>query len=372
MVPHSEEEEERVISTLHASSGATVVRINYRASAEYCFPTPYHDALFGYDWISENLLRDEFERPYLARLGVCGELVGGCIATMLALTECRNGESRIVAAALNNPIVDWVFPDDLPIIPPSKLPEPAAPEETSFPAEEDPSDPISLPETKKIPGTRKKRAPKLPPPTAWQLHGNNEVLPTSTLFAQRNNLFYKAENYFDRFASPVHFFRSPHAELIYPQSDDFLASEQPNHQLDIEAQMSLDHFASFAAEPKASAEFPILSRCRAYHRNYPPAGTKLSLPLFSITAGTNSPLLDQASELAKVMKRTVARHTLKTHAGRVQWHDPSEKAQYEEMAQDRVQSNLVPGVGLWTRQDHNPNWRLQVEEVGAWLKKSLE
>lgn len=96
---------------LRETAAATIARINYRASSEFQFPTPFHDVLFGWDWIRENLLLDKFDRSYLARLGVCGELIGGSLATMLALTECRIGESRIAAAAVNNPIADWVFRD---------------------------------------------------------------------------------------------------------------------------------------------------------------------------------------------------------------------------------------------------------------------
>ncbi|KAF2123977.1 alpha/beta-hydrolase [Dothidotthia symphoricarpi CBS 119687] len=376
VVPDSSEEQGRVISTLRASSDATVVRINYRASAEHQYPTPYHDALFGYDWISENLLRDEFKRPHLARLGVCGELVGGSIATMLALTECRNKESRIAAAAVNNPIADWVFHDDLPLVHPSELPEPASPDETSFPADEDPGDPTSPPEktkpVSKAGQPRKKRAPKLPPPTAWQLHGDNEVLPTSKLSVERNFLFRGPEDFFDRFASPIHFFRSPRAQLIYPPSDDVSASEQPDDQLDMEAQMLLGHYTPFKSKAKASTELPVLSRCRAYIRSYPPAGVNLSLPVWNITAGTDSPLADQTSELAKMLRRSVARHTLKARARRVRWLDPAEKAQYEEMALERVHLDLTPGIGLWTQQDDDLSWKSQVEGMGAWLKHSLK
>ena len=137
VVKKSLEDEERVITTLQDSSAATVVRINYRASSLNQYPTPCHDVLLGYDWVCEHLLIDEFSRPYLARLGVCGELVGGSLATMLALTECRLGESRIGAAAVNNPIVDWVFPDELAVIQPEDLPEPQYGDETQLPADED-------------------------------------------------------------------------------------------------------------------------------------------------------------------------------------------------------------------------------------------
>lgn len=74
----------------------------------------------GYDWIRKHLSPSPNKRdvdsysntkqafPPLQpkkRFGVCGELAGGSLAAMLALTECNpNG---ITAAALGNPIVDW-------------------------------------------------------------------------------------------------------------------------------------------------------------------------------------------------------------------------------------------------------------------------
>jgi acetyl esterase/lipase len=151
-----------------------VARINYRASSTHKYPTPIHDVLAGYDWIRDHLLRDEFQRPYLARMGVCGELVGGSLATMLALTECHLGQSRIGAAAVNSPVVDWVFPDELPPVNILELPEPIAPDETACPADEDLSSSLMITEQhnklSKPERKRKKRASKSPPQTSWQLN----------------------------------------------------------------------------------------------------------------------------------------------------------------------------------------------------------
>ncbi|KAF1850292.1 uncharacterized protein K460DRAFT_400364 [Cucurbitaria berberidis CBS 394.84] len=380
VVPACPEEEERVISTLRESSSATIARINYRASSLHPYPTPCHDVLAGYDWIRENLLLDEFKRPYLARLGVCGQLVGASLATMLALTECRLGESRVGAAAVNNPIVDWVFPDHLPFINASELPEPAAPDETAFPADEDLASSWATREKEqKAPkAVRKprKRTPKPPPLTAWHAQSANTTLPVLTLSGERDMLFRKPEDCFDRFASPIHFFRSPHAQLIFPQQEHLTASEQPDEVLDMETQMHLNHYAALDNKAKDKAKvvqvLPTLARCRSYARNYPPAGTKLSLPVWNITSGLQSPLSDQATELAKMIRRSIARQTLKTRAGRTRWHDATEKRQYEEFAQKRVELNTFKGTGLWTEQENNPNWKANVEEVGDWMKQRLD
>ncbi|RMZ68370.1 Alpha beta hydrolase fold-3 [Pyrenophora seminiperda CCB06] len=377
VLPEFPEEEERVISTLREASAATVVRINYRASPEHQYPTPCHDVLLGYDWVRDHLLVDEFQRPYLARLGVCGELVGGSLATMLGLTECRLGESRIVAAAVNNPLVDWVFPDELPAVRPEDLPEPLYGDETALLADEDLAGSYAS-EEKAQPGQKpqKKRAPKAPPPTAWQTHGDNSVIPTLTLSGERDVLFRKPEDYFDRFASPMHFFRSPHAQLLYPQQDYSTTPQDLDELLDMEAQLALSHYATFENydnfNAKAPPELPTLSRCRAYARNYPPAGTRLSLPVWNVTIGLQSPLSDTTLELAKMLRRSIARQTLKTHSGRSRWHDAAEKKRYEEYAHDRVQLNSYQGVALWTQQDDNPKWEQHVQQVGTWMKERLD
>jgi acetyl esterase/lipase len=355
-----------VISILHETSAATIARINYRASSLHQYPTPYHDLLFGYDWVKENLLLDEFQRPYVARLGVCGELIGGSLATMLALTECRLGDTCIGAAAVNNPLVDWVFPDELPSVDPSELPEPIAPDETAFPAGAD-FMVLNLPEPAR---KRQRRAPKKPALTAWQRYSDNETIPTITLSAQRDVLFRKPEDYFDRFASPIHFFRSPHAQLLHPQQDDIFASRQPEELFDIETQMDLDHYAS-VNHIELAPELPILSRCRAYTRNYPLAGTKMSLPTWNITTGMDSPLFDQAKEITKMLRRSTARHALKTHSGRTRWHDANEKKMYEEHAEEKVNINISSGSGLWTDETHN-GWKESIQNMGLWMKQQLD
>jgi acetyl esterase/lipase len=374
VVPHDSEAEEGIIKALRASSAATIVRINYRASSQHQFPTPYHDVLYGYDWIQDNLLLDASQKPYAARLGVCGELMGGSIATMLALTECRVGESRVVAAAVNNPIADWVFPDDLPHISASELPEPASSEETSFPAEEDLMASFKALKVGELPKpkTKRKRKPKAVPLTSWQAWADSSIIPTLPLAEMRGVLFRRQEDIFDRFASPIHFFRSPHAQLLVPQAVDS-ALDQPDYALDIETQMSLSHFESFNGNEKAvELGTPELTRCRSYARVYPQAGTgKVSLPSWNITTGAQSPLHDQTAELSKVLRRSIARHAMKSQTGRTRAHDPSEKQYYEEYAESRVLFDSHPDTGLWSEQLSEPEGTTNIKNAGSWMKQCL-
>jgi hypothetical protein len=176
----------------------------------------------------------------------------------------------------------------------------------------------------------------------------------------------------DRFASPIHFFRSPHGQLLYPHEDGYLTSSSPSEatpdRIDLEAQMSIRHYESVDAE--TSAPLPVLSRCRAYARIYPDSATSISLPQWHITSGLRSPLLDQSSELTKMLKRSIARHALRTRTSRVMWQDPVEKAKYEAWAALRVRYNTVEGVGLWTLPDDGA-WKVQADDVGQWMNHTL-
>lgn len=372
VIPESAEEQDRVISTLSATSGATIARINYRASSQFHFPTPVHDVLLGYDWVRESLLQDGFSRPVFGHVGICGELVGGSLSVMLALTECRPAESRITATAVNNPIVDWVFPDDLPTVAEAELLDSV--DETAILAHEDPMalTDRTQPDSHTDRTTKdRKRSAKPPPPNAWQLYGDDNSIPTVTLSAERDVLFRRPEHVLDRFASPIHFFRSPHGLLLYPKQDDAWASEQPGSAIDIETRMDLSHYQSYDPSPPAP-EVPVLARCRAYARIYPPAGSDLSLPEWRITAGSQSPLLDQASDLTKMIRRSVARHALKRRMGRVRWHDTAEKEHYEDYANGRVAFETFHGAGLWADQANNKHWQAQVEQMGGWMKEALK
>ncbi|KAL6709976.1 hypothetical protein ACN47E_000761 [Coniothyrium glycines] len=371
VLQHCSGAEESLISRLHASSSATVAAINYRASSIHQYPTPCHDVLFGYDWLTENVLQDEYRRTVLTRVGVCGQLIGGSLATMLALTECRLGESRIGAAAINNPIIDWVFADTLPFVEPSKLPEPLGLDDTSLPAEADLAGSICTEDMPISALKHGKKKTKSTPLTSWQAYGDNSVIPTSTLSLMRDTLFRRPEDYFDRFASPIHMFRSPHAELVVLPEDQSHASQKPESHVDMEAQFSLDHYAAANFASKALPEMLRLARCRSYARNYPPAGSTYSLPAWNISTGSRSPLSDHALELVKMLRRSIARQTLKNHTGRARWHDMSEKENYEQLAQQRIHTSINDGLGLWAHLSDTVEQQQHSRDVGMWMKQRL-
>lgn len=115
----------------------------------YHYPTPVHDTLAGFDWVMQNL------QP--KRIGLFGTHIGGSLALMLALTEPRSVHSM---AALD-PVCDWTSLDEYC--------------------------------TASRDASRRRQVPK-------------DLVP---LLEARERLFATQERYFDSFASPMLFLRSP-------------------------------------------------------------------------------------------------------------------------------------------------------------------
>lgn len=159
------EDDESNISILRPSLSHPLVKVNYRWGKDHQYPTPIHDVASAFDFVISNLLprralvRDG-RSEHIGRLAVCGELIGGQLATTMALTECRMGEPAVVAAAVSNPIANWTEIDEIAT------------------ADEQPS------------GVASPR------------------LTVHDIRAQRDALFRKPEHYFDPFASPTLFLRS--------------------------------------------------------------------------------------------------------------------------------------------------------------------
>jgi len=216
------------------------------------------------------------------KIGVCGELIGGSLAAMLALTECQvSNKSRIRAAAIGNPTVDWTAL--FPLIKYGSL-------KTEF---RNVTDPLSL---------------------------NNLLL-------LRRTLFRKPEGFFDPFASPLLYFRTPSYDLPPPP---------PNYPgMDEDAQPSS---REDDPEPKVKK--------RRSHRTYPPSGTRLILPTMRVYVGQDSVLRDQGMELAELTRKSIAR---------------DEDGDVDK--NKRVEAFETEGTGLWDAK--------QTIEIGQWLGQIL-
>ncbi|SLM41065.1 Alpha/beta hydrolase fold-3 [Lasallia pustulata] len=311
------------LSALNHITDATTIQINYRISSTLPFPTPVHDVLACYDWVLKTLVHGPASwqnPPRFPRVGICGELVGGSLAAMLALTECHSQKpGRISAAALGNPIADWTFPA------------------AESPHEE--MDAIDLSDSRSEavePLLRKRTQAKQRTIDSWTAFANSHSLSAQALLSVRDTFFTKPEKWFDPFASPLLFFRTATTEIPTLEQRD----------------PATDPATDSATDP---ASVPV--KKRKARRPYPPLYSDLRLPIMRVDVGEESLLRDQGVELAERVKRSSPSY-MKQAAG---W---GEGLATEQLRED-VDVELVKreGVGLWGEDE--------LVEVGRWLGEAL-
>ena len=261
-------------ATLSRAISATVIQINYRLSRQFYYPTPIHDVLAGYQWIVKHIvpkLSQSLNTPYTrrsngkVRLHVCGELVGGSLASMLALTECQLGRTGINTAFVSNPICDWVSMQE---------------SDTKLQHIVNASEDTMSPRPALRQSHRRKGGPVVP---SLALFASNACLPSSSLFTARSSLFKDPSSYFDPFASPSLFFRTPGASpSVSHESDESSPSSRPD-----------DH-----------VEDKVTLTARKAYLKYPPSHLALRLPPFRIEMGAQNPLRDQVEEFANLLSRS--------------------------------------------------------------------
>lgn len=304
--------------------------------------------LAGYDWIQENLLTKRAiaragRAENVGKLAVCGELIGGGLATALALTECRASTPGIVAAALNNPIVDWV----------------------------------SLGGTLDVKKGNSKAAMQ------WD-SSHSTLNALDALPSLRDELFRKPEHYFDPFASPVLFFRTagagiPSAPELTPMDDmerlSMIEREEFERQ---QLPIAGDDRRSLNAGKITTSEAPIKHRKRS--RRYPSKGLGLRLPNFQITAGSSKLLKAQAQELQHLLRQSFVRQSEEksTEFGRkvLPEEEQSEIDDDERHLREVQQAEAdrkaklytTQGLGLW---DCSRAGQARVAEMAAWMKTQL-
>lgn len=333
------EHESSLLSTLKAELPiTTVVQLNYRLGGEHVYPQHIHDTLAGYDWVKTHLLPKRGilragRADHVGRVAVSGELIGGGLAAMLAVTECRIGETGVVAAALSNPIVDWVGIDD---------------------------------------------GKKSHPP-------NGEM--QDLLLSARNKLFKRPGHYFDSFASPLLFFRSPGRDvpkfsasgplddlehLAYLEREDFFRQQLalsaiPNRLHDAETQeVEDDSSGGKTGSPRKTS------------KRYPSPSLGLKLPPFYISSGSVSPLSEQADEMAQLLRKSFLRTAQTSDFGRkvllpeeIQRLSDEEKLERQALvaeAYEMVELVRGEGQGLWGRGGVGEDG---IGGAVAWLRERL-
>ena len=336
----NEEDDASTISVLRSNLPCSVVQVNYRLSHEQQYPTPVHDVLAGYDWILENLLPKRAiiraGRPgNVGKVAVCGELIGGGLATALALTESRIGEPGVTAAAISNPVVDWVAIDS-----------PVEPEDMKALKESEVS--VSM---------------------------------LDDLRRLRKGLFSKPEKYFDPFASPILFFRSAGIDVPYAPAPVFAD--------DMERLSSLEREDFDWQQPdirnidarETEEEVVLMARRRASKR-YPSKALGLRLPSCYVSAGITSPLNGQARELAHLLRQSFIRQmreatVLSSFGKKVpiddEDHQPSDDQQaarklQDSQARENAELKMHEGIGLW---DRSVAGQARVLDVANWLKHKI-
>jgi acetyl esterase/lipase len=233
--------------------------------------------LAGYDWVVQHLAQGP--------TAVCGEFIGGSLASALALTECHQQKGGVRALVMGNPISDWT----------SMRPVPQKAAAAAAAVAE-----------KTTTGSKRKRVAK----ASWDEYAMS-ALPASELLKARSTLFKAAEDYFDVFASPMLFFRTPSSSVPGEIAQVFLDPE----------------VASSQAMKK-----------RKSHRRYPPAELELRLPYTKVLVGEKNILKDQGIELAEGIARS--NHT---------YGGPNGTG--EGTGWERVEVDIKDGLGAWRESD---------------------
>ena len=322
--------DEQVIAALSAASNATIVRINYRTGHGRHYPLPIHDVLTAFDWVKE-WLGDISASGNGSTIGVCGQLLGGSLAAMLAMTECRQGQTRIAAAALNAPIVNWIFPDGEQ--------EPDAGE-------------VDAEETRVAKPKPSNKRKKKKYTTSWEEFRLSKEFPASSLLKARAELFKNPDSYFDPFASPLHFFRSPSIEVP-------------------------EDLSRLPYDPDRKEPAPVLRR--KSRRAYPPTGSELVLPTVRLGIGDASVLRSQTEEFMDMLRSSEVSGALKQSGlrlGLVEKYADLESPQKAKIdttvacAEKKFTMHSLPGIGLWGH-DQDQLWREDVISAGQWLREAL-
>ena len=291
------------------------MRVNYRSSAKHKFPTSLHDVLAAYDWVLAHVLpqadtRDgSSDQLDSASIGVCGELFGGTLATVLALTECHTGKKGIRAAAVGNPITDWTA---MHVVSPSRSIDLLNKNEPELQIH------------------KKRPSRKASLKDSWTAFSANPTISSASLLRARFTLFAKPEHYFDPFASPLLFFRTASSDIPpeRPSDDPFFDDE---------------------------ALFDFIKKRRA-HRRHPPMGSDLVLPATRVQIGEENLLRDQGRELVESMRRSIG------SGSRDSVRDAGLRGS-SATGEERIEMVQSTGLGLWTEND--------LADMGMWFGRVL-
>ena len=185
---------------------------------------------------------------------------------MLALTECSPTRPHISAASMFNPILDWtdVIPEDRDMVP-----EDLAADNTSHPQDAEAV--------------------------------NRMATPTiSGLMARRKEIFLKPDHFFDPFASPLLFFRTPCFDLPYKYVHPALSGASEG--------------SEGGAASTDGSTMP-LKRKRTYDRRFPSSGSEAVFQPMRLTVSDDWMLKHQSLELQDLVDKSLRRQDRKHAEG---------------------------------------------------------
>lgn len=227
---------------------------------------------------------------------------------MLALTECHTTKQGITAAGIGNPIADWTL--------------------ITFEGQNAHS--IHATSSEDADLTMKRMNASTTSPTF-------DGIPThESLLSLRDSIFPKAGKYFDPFASPSLFFRTPTFDL--PPYSPTLPYEASTPK----SQESEDDIA------------PTLVRKRRSHRKYPPISSELRLPNMRVEIGNGNGnvLKKQGLEFVELMRRSVDL-----------WEREEWQGLRHKDSDRRIELVKRPKSGLWEDEE--------IHEIGTWFAQAF-
>ncbi|KAF2206709.1 hypothetical protein CERZMDRAFT_103104 [Cercospora zeae-maydis SCOH1-5] len=303
------------VTTLRSTLACPVVHIHYRYGEQHKFPGPLFDVAAVYDWLVCNVLAattpSRSSREPAAKIAVCGELLGGTLASTLALTECRPTEpAAVVAAAINDPVLNWV----------------------DF---ETTSEEVQVPRTALM-----------------------SQLSTQGILEMRRLLFRNPADYFDPFASPILFFRA--AGCRVPVTEP--AAQDAMSEMDELVQAEQDHLLppELRSEALSAVDSPAL---RKSSRRFPSKSLALRLPRFRLSTGIESELTAQATEFQRLLLKAFDRQIM-MKSPRLRDTERTSSLISKQM----VVQGEVNGLGLW---DDSAEGRQRLHDMASWLADAL-
>ena len=220
---------------------------------------------------------------------------------MLALTECFHTPEKperhgISALAVGNPILDW----------------------TALTKSEATRSDLEACDVRKS--------------DSFQRGAKSDSLSTNDLCDIRDTYFSKAEHYFDPFASPLLFFRTPGIEI--PDTTATLTEHSlPNGGLEDE-----------------NVILPPVKKRRSA-RKYPPTGSSLLLPWTRMDVGKDCVLKDQAMDMIEMMRKSFRRSEVESIADA------------KNVVERDFEILEAEGVGLWDEKN--------TFKIGQWFGEQL-